>query len=178
MKTVSYVLALILMPFMLTAQVSIAGIEKLIPNLQYDNDFMTYLEVNMKDGFNTVKKAVGMMKFVHGQKVYAIEKIRYTPKKQIAEKITFFYHEDTPIAISIEKNGEVSVYYLDNGKVVASKKFEASKYKPFGGTDDLILSTIPADQRTRTPKKKYLEEAVALLSNLKEASQSILNYKF
>ena len=178
MKKLAILLVISLLPMFISAQATVKSIEKFIPSLQYDNDFMTYIDIAMKDGFSTVKEVVAKMKFVEGDKIYAIEKMRFSPKKQILEKVTFFYHKTTPIAISIEKAGSVDVYYLDSGKVIASKKFTATDYRPFGGKKILRLSTIPSDSKPRSPKKKYLDQANNLLNNLKNASKSVLNYNF
>ncbi len=178
MKKLVIFLVISFLPMLVTAQATVKSAEKYIPGLQYDNDFMTYIDIAMKDGFSTIKEIVAKMKFVEGDKVYAIEKMRFNPKKQIIEKVTFFYHKTTPIAISIEKGGTVNIYYLDSGNVIASKTFTATDYRPFGGKKTLRLSTIPADEKTHSPKKKYLDQANSLLNVLKNASKSMFNYNF
>ena len=176
MKKVILFFFVYLISFSLIAQVSTT--DKLIPSLQYDNDFMEYIEFTMKDGMIPIKQVKGKMKFVQGQKVYSIEINKFKSNKKLVSKLTYFYHENTPIAISEEKKEIVKVYYLKEGQIIASKKFKANIYIPYGGKEKLDLSTISLDKNPRNIKKKYLEQSTILLKRLKEASKNILEYRF
>ncbi len=165
----------------LIASLSYAQINKtesLIPQLQYDQDFMTYVQINMMDGFTTVKQVVGKMKFVAGQKVYAIEKKRFADEKTLIDKITFFYLQDTPIAISIEKAGKVKIFYLSQGKVIAYKELSAKLYKPWGGKKTLNLKNIPAVKEIPILDEKLLSQSQNTLKLIKQSSKDIFNYSF
>lgn len=126
--------------------------------------------MSMKDGFTTVKKVVGKMKFVRGEKIYAIEGITYSSAKKVKERVTYFYLSNQPIAISDERNGKVLVYFLCSGKVIASKTLKAIDYKPFGGKKILRLRAIAQDAKTQSLQKEHLELSASLLKNLKQAA--------
>ena len=170
-----FILALCLSSI-INAQTQLA--DHLIPSLQYDNDFMTYLEFTMKDGFSPVKQAVGKMKFFEGRKIYAIEIIKLNTQKHPSNKITYFYLDTIPFAISIQKNGLLNLYYIKNGKISASKSLKTSNYNPFGGKKTLNIASIPPDKKIKKLKRKYLQKSTSLLSEMKKASKNTLGYRF
>ncbi len=160
-----------------SAQDKVSQIDALIPSLQFDQDFLKYSQMSMLDGFDVVKQVNGYMKFVKGKKVYAVEKVRFAGKN-IKERVTYFYYNSEPIAIAIEKKDQVKVCYLDGQNVIATKTFDKNVYKPYGGSKKLNLSQLPKDDKVSSCSQKYLEQAQNILTQLKEANQKILNYRF
>ena len=175
MKKAVFGLFLVL-SFALKAQ-DVSKVDNLIPALQYDDDMMVYVDFSVLDGFNVIKQIKGLMKFVRGQKVYALEKDIFNGKK-IEKKITFFYLKQTPIAISIEKNGQTTVFYINNGQVYASKTFKQAGYKPYGGKKPLDLRQLSQTKKPKSINSKYLKQAPVLLNDVRSAARGILNYGF
>ncbi len=175
MKKLVFVL-FIFLSFVLKSQ-NVNKVDNLIPSLQYDDDMMVYVDFSVLDGFNVVKQIKGLMKFVKGQKVYALEKDIFNGKK-ITKKITFFYLGQTPIAISVEKGGQTTLFYIDNGQVYASKTFKQALYKPYGGKKPLDIRELATTKSPKTLSAKYLKQAGSLLNDVRSAARGILNYGF
>ncbi len=155
-----------------------AQVDKLIPSLQYDKDMMDFAELSLLDGFNhKIKQIRGLMKFYNDKKIYAIEKNYYNAGK-ISRKITYFFVDKEPMAISVESGGQVIVYYLKDNQVVATKTFLQKYFKPFGGRKPLNISLLPQDQQPKTIGEDLLKQAANILTNFKSATKNLLNYNF
>ncbi len=168
---------LVLFAFSFYAQNSVEKIDQLIPALQYDDDFMTYSRLEMLDGFNVLKRVSVLKKYSKNDKIYAVEKVKLSGNK-VKEKVTYFYLNDTPVAISVENDGQTIVYYLNNGGVFAMKQFANTLYKPYGGQKTLNLADVKVSDKVKKPSKKIMDQAGYILDQLKQVNQKILNYRF
>ena len=175
-KQVFFILALLL-PLFAVAQ-STAKVDKIIPQLQYDADFMTFVKYDMLDGFVPVKGIVTKMKFLNGQKVYAISEITYAADgKSIDTRDTYFYLKDQLIAYSTEDKTEVQLYYVNGENVYASRTITKRLYKPYGGSRTLNIAVIKLNSNFNADKAK-IERGQKLLQILKDTSKEMFGSAF